>query len=291
MTCCSPILVAKDTPDERLVPCGKCEFCKANKRNEWCGRLKAEHLASKFALFCTFTYSDDNLPICEVDVSGERKKKAFPDKKGFQRFLKRLRKSIGFEKLRYFAISEYGETTMRPHAHAIFFFRDVELDKVLYDKITAAWSAGFVEYGTCTDASIAYCTNYMMKPDNCPFGINDNWLLSSRRPALGDEYMERQFIDCRDRRQYHRAQLPGGIQFRMPRLYRDRFLSRIDEDDAEDIKLGLRGHALEAIQKDYNEFHRRYPNASAEDFIYWRAQKQKRQSELMAKHIDKHNRI
>ena len=46
-----------------VVPCGKCEICRSNRRNEWSTRL-AIHVASQdiMPLMVTLTYDDVHLP-------------------------------------------------------------------------------------------------------------------------------------------------------------------------------------------------------------------------------------
>jgi hypothetical protein len=65
------------------------------------------------ACFITLTYDDRNLPN---DHS--------LNKKHFQNFLKRFRKAIHPQKIRYFMCGEYGDDTWRPHYHAIIFGYD-----------------------------------------------------------------------------------------------------------------------------------------------------------------------
>lgn len=64
-------------------------------------------------------------------------------------FLKRLRSYYPDEKLRYYAISEYGPTSFRPHWHLLLFSNSERFSKTICENVSKAWS-----YGRC-DASLS----------------------------------------------------------------------------------------------------------------------------------------
>lgn len=64
-------------------------------------------------------------------------------------FLKRLRSYYPYEKLRYYAVSEYGPTSYRPHWHLLLFSNSEQFSKTVLENISKAWS-----YGRC-DASLS----------------------------------------------------------------------------------------------------------------------------------------
>ena len=64
-------------------------------------------------------------------------------------FLKRLRSYYPDEKLRYYAVSEYGPTTLRPHWHLLLFSNSERFSKTVCENVSKAWS-----YGRC-DASLS----------------------------------------------------------------------------------------------------------------------------------------
>lgn len=90
--------------------CGNCEQCIAEKANNWVIRNHYESKAHKKICFITLTYKDNTY---------------FLIKKHLQDFIKRLRRYVEYhekgEKLRYFAVGEYGERTNRPHFHIIIY--------------------------------------------------------------------------------------------------------------------------------------------------------------------------
>lgn len=64
-------------------------------------------------------------------------------------FLKRLRSYYPNEKLRYYAVSEYGPTSFRPHWHLLLFSNSERFSQTVLKNVSKAWS-----YGRC-DASLS----------------------------------------------------------------------------------------------------------------------------------------
>lgn len=64
-------------------------------------------------------------------------------------FLKRLRSYYPDEKLRYYAVSEYGPTSFRPHWHLLLFSNSDRFSQTVCENVSKAWS-----YGRC-DASLS----------------------------------------------------------------------------------------------------------------------------------------
>lgn len=64
-------------------------------------------------------------------------------------FLKRLRSYYPDEKLRYYAVSEYGPTSYRPHWHLLLFSNSDLFSQTVLENVHKAWS-----YGRC-DASLS----------------------------------------------------------------------------------------------------------------------------------------
>lgn len=139
-----------------LLPCGSCPACVQNKSLEWTSRLVKEAEEWKYTYFITLTYDDKNL----TDLN----------KRDIQLFLKRFRKATGFE-LKYYISGEYGETTGRPHYHAIFFLNNKIEDLVFYanNLYTSAtfqhtWQKGQVLLSSdVNERSIKYTIGYTLK--------------------------------------------------------------------------------------------------------------------------------
>ncbi len=117
--------------------------------------------------FITLTYNPENLPTDgSIHIND------------FQRFMKRLRKSLHPKKVRFFACGEYGDQTIRPHYHALIFGHDFP-DKTVWQKhngndlyrsasLEALWPYGFSRIGEVTFQSAAYVARYVIKKVNGP---------------------------------------------------------------------------------------------------------------------------
>lgn len=219
MQCQTPIVVKVGEPKfYEYVPCGKCGICLQNRRNSWAIRLRFEAKDHLFSHFITLTYSDDTIPINHDDLYTL-------DKRDCQKFLKRLRKRLGDDKIRYFLCGEYGSNTHRPHYHAIIF----GLDPTKYDiptLIHESWQLGHVHVGTVTEKSIMYVTKYCVKStDDVADSREPVFCLMSRRPGLGSNYLltHKEWHTSDDNRHY--LVLPGGYKHSLPRYYSDKIFT------------------------------------------------------------------
>lgn len=136
---------------EFFVPCGKCLYCRLQRRKEWCLRLQHENSYHTKSSFVTLTYTDENLPMVQGTERSTLKKS------DLQNFFKKLRKK-GY-KFKYYACGEYGEKTERAHYHAIIFGIDYEETKPIND----AWDHGSTHIGSVTADSIRYVAQYIDK--------------------------------------------------------------------------------------------------------------------------------
>lgn len=145
------------------LSCGKCKGCRIDRTREWAVRCVHESQMHPESCFITLTFSNDYLPWnYSIDVVD------------WQRFMKRLRKSLGSKKVRSFACGEYGEQNLRPHYHALIFGHDFN-DKVLYSvnemgdnlytssKLSALWPYGLATLGAVSLQSARYTAGYIQK--------------------------------------------------------------------------------------------------------------------------------
>ena len=160
------------------VACGQCLGCRLDRSRMWAMRIVHESSLHDDNCFVTLTYDDVHVP---VDWSLNRKH--------FVDFMKRLRKAVEPEKLRFFMCGEYGSRCKhgidlervvcplcnvgRPHYHACLFncsfpdlvsygSRDGELcfTSALLERI---WGFGFVSVGDVNFVSAAYVARYILK--------------------------------------------------------------------------------------------------------------------------------
>lgn len=142
--------------------------------------------------FITLTYDDEHLPIGGTLVPAH-----------YQLWLKRLRKRLSPQTIRYFVVGEYGEGTERPHYHAILFgFPHCRNAPSLCTKrkcavcsiVSDTWGHGLVQVGTLTHASAQYCAGYITKKltkadDPRLKGRHPEFAQMSRMPGLGSGFM------------------------------------------------------------------------------------------------------
>jgi len=163
MACITPFNVKmKDSTLRVQVPCGVCPDCRARRASAWSFRLMQEDKTATSSTFLTITYDTRHVHFT---------KSGFMDlnKKDLQNFFKRLRYYHGEQgnKIKYYAVGEYGGRTKRPHYHAIIFNGNVEL-------MQNAWPFGQLHYGDVSGASVGYTLKYITKPKTVPLHRNDD---------------------------------------------------------------------------------------------------------------------
>lgn len=223
------------TDMEVTVPCGRCTSCRLEYSRQWAVRCMHEQTQHKDAMFVTLTIAPEHIQTVWDWKSAKKGEKRTKEKLNehsiskvsLQRFFKRLRKQTGAD-IRYFACGEYGDTTHRPHYHAIIYGYDFP-DKMIHTKtkngdllfkseqLQKIWGFGFCLIGEVTFQSAAYVARYVMKkrkgdPDTIDpktgktnaeyymiqdettgevFTINPEFCLMSRKPGLGHGWLEK----------------------------------------------------------------------------------------------------
>lgn len=194
MGCLQPVLayrsrtgeikIGKELPDSSALQlhCGKCLGCRAANAKAWALRCHLELQQHRSAVFTTLTYDEENRPPTLT-------------KRHLQLFLKRFRKAMGANRpVRFFASGEYGETTNRPHYHAILYGPGMGDKK----EIERSWGHGYADVQPISAQRIAYCAGYVQKklsPWQGSTEYVDQWgelhtwqppfALMSRRPGIG----------------------------------------------------------------------------------------------------------
>lgn len=216
MACYTPFMV--DMKYKKVpVPCGRCPSCRHRRMNEWVFRLLEEDKVSLYSHFVTLTYNTESIPIT---------KHGFPtlDKSDLQKYFKRLRKAVppGGDKIRYYAVGEYGTKNKRPHYHLIVF--NVPDPEIFFQ----AWHLdgkplGTVHVGNVSGDSIAYTMKYIDKPRSKPAHARDDRLMefAVMSKGLGQTYVHDHSID------YHQRNIGelfvskyDGRKIAMPKYYR-----------------------------------------------------------------------
>ena len=199
-------------PEQLEIPCRRCTGCRLDHRQDWALRMMHELYWYQNAEFVTLTYSDENIPS---DYSLQQS--------DMQKFFKRLRKAQPESDIRYVYSGEYGDSTSRPHYHAIIFglslndkdpFMRNERGEILYKSkdLAAIWGNGIVSLGKVTPQSAGYVAGYMLKDikgnydPKTPYMIVDPktgeavervrpYARYSQKPAIGKRYIDRYYQD------------------------------------------------------------------------------------------------
>lgn len=222
------------------LPCGKCPPCKKRRVDGWVFRLLQEDKISSNAHFITLTYAPKHLPKTRNGLGTLVKS-------DYQNFMKRLRK-LTKNKIKYYAVGEYGETFLRPHYHAIIFnVPDPELYRTAW---TLAGSLiGTVDVGKVSGDSIAYCAGYIDKLQQIPKFPRDDRLkeFSLMSKGLGANYI------TPATQKYHVQHLnelyltkSSGHKIAMPKYYRDKLFT----EQQKKKQLHIVKKAVEKIEQD-----------------------------------------
>ena len=76
-------------------------------------------------------------------------------------FLKRLRSYYPDEKLRYYAVSEYGPTSFRPHWHLLLFSNFERFSQTVCENVSKAWSYGRCDVSLSRGFAAPYVASYV----------------------------------------------------------------------------------------------------------------------------------
>lgn len=148
-----------------------------------------EAFQHEFSSFITLTYADDRMPedgsLRPLDLKN---------------WLKRIRRACEPNLLRYFAVGEYGDRTMRPHYHVALFGFMPCLGNTVKVKgacqcrscciVRDTWDFGHVLVGELNIQSASYITGYVAKkftrPDNPALqGRHPEFARMSLKPGIG----------------------------------------------------------------------------------------------------------
>lgn len=248
------------------VPCGQCIECRLERSRQWAIRCMHEAQMHDDNCFLTLTYDDDNLPW-DGGLHVEH----------YQNFMKRFRKAIAPQKIRFFHCGEYGEQLSRPHYHACIFgydFPDKEILKEvngvrLYtsDLLADLWPYGFSTIGAVTFESAAYVARYVTKkitgkaadqigPNGLrPYEAVDpdtgeivarrpEYITMSRRPGIGRPWFDKFGSDV-----YPADEVIVNSKSVKPPKYYDEIYDKIDPADYARIK-GARAASANARTAD-----------------------------------------
>lgn len=204
-------------PRDIMIPCGGCKECRLAKSREWADRMMLELDHSKTAIFVTLTYDPEHIPLSMFDDNDEPIYTL--DKRDVQLFFKRLRKRFEPREIRFYLSGEYGDTTQRPHYHAIIYglsigdFPDcLSISRNVYGQMiyyspffTGIWAKGHCSIAPVSWQTCAYVARYTMKKltgDMADiYALRQqlpSFALMSRNPGIAG-YYPKEHPDCYDK--------------------------------------------------------------------------------------------
>jgi len=228
------------------VPCGKCIGCRADQARDWAIRIMHEAQMHEDAWFVTLTYNDKEIPQDDSLSPAHLRK-----------FIKTLRRDHQ-QKISYYACGEYGESTKRPHYHAVLFGPHF-LDKYPHYSrhnsqvwrspyLESRWPYGHSEFSAVNHASASYTAGYVRKKLTAKQDPNRNLRVyeetgeivevqpefsrMSLKPAIGKTWLEKYWEETYT----HDRVVVEGKEFKPPRYY-DKWMSEHHPDVLIDVKL------------------------------------------------------
>lgn len=201
--------------DSLVVPCGHCKACLLNKNSRLAFQCDLESVSNKYCVFITLTYANRFIPRanfvdatdrpfgCDLydketgellgacDILEEDRQRLldkfylFGDvpylrKFDLQLFFKRFRYYAGKitkEKVRYFAVGEYGPVHFRPHYHILLYFNSETLLQACSEIVFSSWRFGRVD----CQLSKGKCSSYVASYVNSSVSVPKVFTLPSTR--------------------------------------------------------------------------------------------------------------
>lgn len=256
MTCTNPRLIRRRVPDSpsklgivyrdegaRLgdvieVPCGQCMACRIRRSTEWSCRILHEITLSDSQEACFVTLTIDDMHLRGDSLI----------KRSVQLFIKRLRKAISPQKIKYYAVGEYGDLFERPHYHLIIIgWTPDSSDLIMVGEdshghkrwrskfIQNVWPYGFNTVGNASGESVDYCTGYVQKKLTGQFAQK---AYGSKVPpfALISQGLGARYVDTfQDKLNEDLYCVHKGNKVNLPRYYMNRM--RVDKARLEELRL------------------------------------------------------
>lgn len=247
MRCAYPVVTASGI----IAPCGKCYFCRMQKRAAWVFRMQQELKANPNACFVTLTYNEDEIKKlrCRFDkrhIARWRKKlgadfeTATLNPNHVSSLLKVIQKAVkqkcGDDFLaRYYITGEYGDNTNRPHLHGIFYFPktfDCDLEKFFKE----VWKYGNIDIQNVSAANINYIAKHQIK--DCKGNeYQQKFSPIFSRMSRYSGGIGKQFLDNENVVQYYKQNRFSGYvilnnyKIALPQFYRKKLFDKLTYDE------------------------------------------------------------
>lgn len=140
--------------NNRILNDEEFEFTHSMTSAEYQGIIVKSHGRYDFARKCVtyprFENCNSLIPYCNTSDC--------------QKFLKRLRfhiKAEYNEEIRFYAVSEYGPRTYRPHWHLLLFFNSEQVAETISEHVSESWSYGTTNCELSKGGSSSYVASYV----------------------------------------------------------------------------------------------------------------------------------
>lgn len=161
-----------------LVPCGKCEECLRENRNQWFVRIERELARCKFedkqAIFLTITINPKHYDKALIDPSSFIRK-----------WFERIRHNLGysFKHILFQEFGTHGKGEPRLHFHGFLFDFDIPYNK-LRDIVS---DFGFIWMSKATNKRARYAVKYVVKQIEVPDSHYDRPItVDGKKTTLGN---------------------------------------------------------------------------------------------------------
>jgi len=156
------------------VPCGKCKACILAKNSRYAFQCDLESYCSMYTVgesLGVFESESSQLELLQqkFNLCGSI---PYLRKTDLQLFLKRFRyyvtKRLPKEKVRYYAVGEYGPVHFRPHYHLLLFLNSKEVLQICPEAVSEAWPFGRIDVqvseGKCSSYVAGYVNSSVFSP-------------------------------------------------------------------------------------------------------------------------------
>lgn len=258
----------------KILACGQCIGCRTKRAASWADRIIMEAKHWDKVYFLTLTYDDNNVP---VSLSKDGVTSMTLEPKDLQDFIKRLRREQEYHysnKIRFYAVGEYGEQFHRPHYHMIAFgliLDDIKehhrnrAGRMIHtsETIEKIWQNGLIEVEDLSWELAAYAARYCVKKlgkDETEFyetfGLVPEFQRCSQ--GFGRDYFEEHMDEIYQYDEIYIATAAGGRKLKPPRYY-DRLYDDIYPAQMAVVKGNREKVAQEAMKLKMNRTNLSYP--------------------------------
>lgn len=156
--------------------CGQCTPCRINVRRVWSSRIMLEASLYSDTSFFTLTYDDDEVPLTPSGLLNLNPVHLQKFWKRFRIGVDRMNEDFGLDKqkIRFYAVGEYGDETQRPHYHAAVFNyscagkiqRPEDFPRCHCERcefVRSSWGHGNITVDELNDTTASYIAGYVLK--------------------------------------------------------------------------------------------------------------------------------